>query len=179
MQISFNSEHDESTVSRRQMNYTNSWRKHNIKICLPLSIEGIHDMVHWASSLSFTGCLCNFVFNTNWLFWLSVISRVLFLHICPLFCIFINLRVFFAHLLKNCSKFPGLTLSQPVNAHFILLPRLFGTRFQAVFVTTLISCNSSLIWKPICSVKLFLIHSSCVFFLFFVRPEFFGRFCAL
>ena len=131
------------------------------------------------SSLSSTGCLCNFVFNTNWLFWFSVISRVLFLHICPLFCIFINLRVFFAHLLKNCSKFPGLTLSQPVNAHFILLPRLFGTRFQAVFVTSLISCNSRLIWKPICSVKLFPIHSSCVFFLFFVRPEFFGRFCAL
>ena len=74
-------------------------------------------------------------------------------------------RVFFAHLLKNCSKFPGLTLSQPVNAHFILLPRLFGTRFQAVFVTPLISCNSRLIWKRICSVKLFLIHSSCVFFL--------------
>ena len=71
------------------------------------------------SSLSFTGCLWNFVFNTNWLFWLSVISRVLFLHICPLFCTFINLRVFFAHLLKNCSKFPGLTLSQPVKAHFI------------------------------------------------------------
>ena len=75
------------------------------------------------SSLSFTGCLWNFVFNSNWLFWLSVISRVLFLHIYPLFCTFINHRVFFAHLLKNCSKFPGLTLSQPVNAHFILLPR--------------------------------------------------------
>ena len=77
------------------------------------------------------------------------------------------------------SKFLGLTLSQPVNAHFILLPRLFGTRFQAVFVTSLISCNSRLICKCICSVKLFLIHSSCVFFLFFVRSEFFGRFCAL
>ena len=56
-----------------------------------------------------------------------------------------NLRVFFAHLLKNCSKFPGLTLSQPVNVHFILLPRVFGTRSQAVFVTSLISCNSRLI----------------------------------
>ena len=77
----------------------------------------------------------------------------------------INHQVFFAHLLKNCSKFPGLTLSQPVNAHFILLLRLSGTRFQAVFVTSLISCNSRLIWKRICSIKLFLIHSSCVFFL--------------
>ena len=59
------------------------------------------------SSLSFTGCLWNFVFNTNWLFWLSVILRVLFLHICPLFCTFTNHYMFFDHLLKNCSKFPG------------------------------------------------------------------------
>ena len=66
---------------------------------------------------------------------------------------------------KNCSKFPGLTLSQSVNAHFILLPGLFGTRFPAVFITSLISYNSRLISKCICSVKLFLIHSSCVFFL--------------
>ena len=87
------------------------------------------------SSLSFTGCLWNFIFNTNWLFWLSIISRVLFLHICPLFFTFINHHMFFTHLLKNCLKFPRLTISQPVNAHFILLSRLLGTRFQAAFVT--------------------------------------------
>ena len=45
--------------------------------------------------------------------------------------------------------------------------RLFGTRFQAAFVTSLIS------------VMLFVIHSLCVFFLFFVHSEFFGRVCAL
>ena len=112
-----------------------------------------------------TGWLWNFVFNTNSLFWLSVTSRVLFLQICPLFFTFINHHVFFAHLLKNCSKFPGFTLSQPVNAYFILLPRLFGTRFQAALVPSLIACNSRLIYKRICSVKLFLIHSFWVFLL--------------
>ena len=46
-------------------------------------------------------------FCTNWLFWLSVISRVLFLYICLLFCTFVNHHAFFAHFLKNCSEFPG------------------------------------------------------------------------
>ena len=45
------------------------------------------------------------------------------------------------HLLKTCSKFPGLTLNQPVNTHFILLPQVFGIGFQAAFITSLISCN--------------------------------------
>ena len=94
-----------------------------------------HEPILHPSSLSFTGCLWNFIFNTNWLFWLSIILRVLFLHICPLFFTFINHHVFFTHLLKNCLKFPRLTVSQLVNAHFILLSRLFGTRFQAAFVT--------------------------------------------
>ena len=55
---------------------------------------------HWAS-MSASGI---FVFNTNWLFWLSVISRVLFLHICPLFCTFINHRVFFVQLASKQSS---------------------------------------------------------------------------
>ena len=116
------------------------------------------------SSLSFTGCLWNLVFNAGWWFWLSVFSRVLFLHVCLLFRLLVNHHVFFDHPLKNCSKFPGLTLSQPVKAHFILLPGLIGSHFQGAFVTSLISCNSRLIWKWICSVKLFLIHSFCVFY---------------
>ena len=114
----------------------------------------------------------------HWLFWLSITSRVLFLYICLLFCTFIIHHTFFDHL-RNCSKFPGLTISQPVNAHFILLPRLFGTRFQAAFITLLVSCNSRLIWKCICFFKLFLIHSFCVIFLFFVHSEFFGRLLSL
>ena len=82
---------------------------------------------------------------------------------------------FFAHLLKNCSKF----FKSAGERSFHFAAPTVWTRFQAVFVTSLISCNSRLIWKGICSVKLFLIHSSCVFFLFFVCSEFFGRFCTL
>ena len=36
-------------------------------------------------SLSFTGYIWNFAFNTNWLFWLFVILRALFHHICLVF----------------------------------------------------------------------------------------------
>ena len=41
---------------------------------------------------------------------------------------------------EKLLKIPRVNLK---SANFILLPRLFGTRFQAVFVTSLISCNSS------------------------------------
>ena len=80
-------------------------RVQNCSACLIAKREST-SIVH-PSSLSFTGCFWNFVFNTNWLFWLSVILRLLFLHICPLFCTFVNHHMFFAHLLKIAQNSPG------------------------------------------------------------------------